>query len=114
MRVRRQKRERQLGVFAILSEIEVDASDEIPCGILSLEEILDGRFRLRKLQAKCGIQIGPQQLQHGSGQILRALHCRRCKYDCRKISARWRSYRWQPAAAVEVGKRPNGDYIAGG
>ena len=46
MRVRCEKGEWRLGVIPILGEVEVNAADEIPCGILALEEFLERDLRL--------------------------------------------------------------------
>ena len=64
-------------VAAILGQVENHPTDQIPCGMAALEELLQRTLRRVELTAQSRVELGPERAQDLRRQILRAPHRRR-------------------------------------
>src|SRR4051794_12721043 len=80
-RISREKGKRRVRILAIFGEVEVHASDEVPCRIAALEELLNVDLRFRKFCRESGIEFLPQRAEHLRSEVLAAGHRRRDGYQ---------------------------------
>src|SRR5229473_4970012 len=71
-----EKRERGILVSSVLSEVEVDAADQMPRGVLAPEKCLERYRRFRQLGSKRLGGLRPERLESRGGDVLGAVHRR--------------------------------------
>src|SRR2546422_1735451 len=75
-RVGREEREWRLLVLAILGEIEVHPTHEVPGRVAALEEVLNRASRLGQLGPERRVELLPKAVEDSRRQVLRAGHRR--------------------------------------
>jgi hypothetical protein len=72
-----QKRERGIGVPAVLRKVEMHAAHQVPGGVAALQKILHAALGFGQLHTESRVQLLPQSFQHRGRQVLRPHHERR-------------------------------------
>jgi hypothetical protein len=84
-RVGGKERERRRFVFAVFGKVKMDAADQVPSRIASLQEFLNPAFRFRQLESKSRIQFLPESAQDRCGQIFSTGHGRRSQHKLMQL-----------------------------